>query len=200
VGRHGSVPGRVRQWREDKPGGLAVIDIPGEAVGELGGRRQMPMVGALNGVPFSGSTMLVAGGGFCVGVSRGALRSAGVGTRWTSNSSEAEPRLPGRLRQVTFSFEAELWVWDARRADSWTFVSLPESASAEIRDMVGSPARPGFGSVRVRATIGSSTWATSVFPDGPRGTYSLPVKRSVRRAEGLSEGDVVPVTVEVADP
>jgi Domain of unknown function (DUF1905) len=47
-------------------------------VDELGGRRQMRMAGSLNGVPFSGSTMLVAGGGFCVGVSRAALKTAAV--------------------------------------------------------------------------------------------------------------------------
>ena len=70
--------GRVRRWREDKPGGLAVIDVPLDLVDELGGRRQMRMAGSLNGVPFSGSTMLVAGGGFCVGVSRAALNSAAV--------------------------------------------------------------------------------------------------------------------------
>lgn len=70
--------GRVRRWREDKPGGLAVIDIPLELVPELGGRRQMRMAGSINGVPFTGSTMLVAGGGFCVGVSRGALQASGV--------------------------------------------------------------------------------------------------------------------------
>ena len=68
--------GRVRRWREDKPGGLAVIDIPAELVTELGGRRQARMAGRLNGVPFTGSSMLVAGGGFCVGVSRAALTSA----------------------------------------------------------------------------------------------------------------------------
>jgi hypothetical protein len=68
--------GRVRRWRDDKPGGLAVIDVPLDLVDELGGRRQMRMAGSLDGVPFSGSTMLVAGGGFCVGVSRAALRSA----------------------------------------------------------------------------------------------------------------------------
>jgi len=69
---------RVRRWREDKPGGLAVIDIPLDLVTELGGRRQMRMAGSLNGVPFAGSTMLVAGGGFCVGVSRAALQASGV--------------------------------------------------------------------------------------------------------------------------
>jgi len=70
--------GRVRQWSDDKPGGLSVIDIPAELVAELGGRRQMRMAGTLNGVGFTGSTMLVAGGGFCVGVSKAALKSAGV--------------------------------------------------------------------------------------------------------------------------
>jgi hypothetical protein len=70
--------GTIRRWREDKPGGLAVIDIPAELVADLGGRRQMRIVGSLNGVPFAGSTMLVAGGGFCVGVSRAALQVGGV--------------------------------------------------------------------------------------------------------------------------
>jgi hypothetical protein len=68
--------GRVRQWREDKPGGLAVLDIPDELVGDLGGRRQMRVTGSLNGADFTGSTMLVAGGGLCVGVSRAALKAA----------------------------------------------------------------------------------------------------------------------------
>jgi uncharacterized protein DUF1905 len=70
--------GRVRRWREDRPGGLAVVDIPLDLVPELGGRRQMRVAGLLNGAPFTGSTMLVAGGGFCVGVSRAALTAAGV--------------------------------------------------------------------------------------------------------------------------
>jgi hypothetical protein len=32
-----SFRGRMRRWREDKPGGLAVIDIPLGLVAELGG-------------------------------------------------------------------------------------------------------------------------------------------------------------------
>jgi Domain of unknown function (DUF1905) len=70
--------GRVRRWREDKPGGLAVVDIPAELVGDVGGRRQTRVTGSLNGVAFAGSTMLVAGGGLCVGVSRAALTAAGA--------------------------------------------------------------------------------------------------------------------------
>jgi hypothetical protein len=66
----------VRQWREDKPGGLAVVDVPADLVGALGGRRQYRVTGTINGAQFAGSTMLVAGGGFCVGVARAVLRAA----------------------------------------------------------------------------------------------------------------------------
>jgi hypothetical protein len=71
----------VRRWREDPPSGLAVVDLPAELVGPLGGRRQYRVAGTLNGQPFTGSTMLVAGGGFCVGVSQASLKAlvAGIG-------------------------------------------------------------------------------------------------------------------------
>jgi hypothetical protein len=71
--------GTVRRWNEDKPGGLAVVDVPADLVGPLGGRRQMRMTGTVNGAPFTGSTMLVAGGGLYLGVSKAALKAAGAG-------------------------------------------------------------------------------------------------------------------------
>jgi hypothetical protein len=70
--------GRVRQWRDDKPGGLSVVDVPAPLVADLGGRRQMRVTGTLNNAAFTGSTMLVAGGGLCVGVSKAALKAAGA--------------------------------------------------------------------------------------------------------------------------
>lgn len=100
---------------------------------------------------------------------------------------------------MEFTFDAELWLWDARRADSWTFVSLPAEASDQIRDLVGAGPPRGFGSVRVRVTVGGTTWATSIFPDSARGTYSLPVKKAVRTAEALSAGDMATVRVELVD-
>ncbi|WP_158887949.1 DUF1905 domain-containing protein [Amycolatopsis anabasis] len=95
-------------------------------------------------------------------------------------------------------FDAELWIWDARRSDSWFFVSLPTEASEEIRDLTGR-ARRGFGSLRVRVTLGGSTWTTSIFPDSARGSYVLPIKRAVREAEALDAGDLATVTVELID-
>ena len=96
-------------------------------------------------------------------------------------------------------FSAELWIWDARQVESWTFVSLPVEESQEIRDLVGGRRR-GFGSVRVRATVGATSWMTSVFPDSSQNTYVLPIKRDVRRVEGLEAGDTTTVTVELVDP
>jgi Domain of unknown function (DUF1905) len=99
---------------------------------------------------------------------------------------------------VVVVFDAELWIWDARRADSWTFVSLPADASEEIRDLMGGPRR-GFGSLRVRVTLGSTTWTTSIFPGSRSSSYVLPIKRPVRTAEALEVGDIATVTVELID-
>jgi hypothetical protein len=98
---------------------------------------------------------------------------------------------------VVIVFDAELWIWEARRADSWTFVSLPVEASEEIRELTAGPRR-GFGSVRVRVAVGETAWTTSIFPaDG--GRYVLPVKRAVRKAEDIEAGDTATVTVELID-
>ena len=51
----------------------------------------------------------------------------------------------------------------------------------------------GFGSAKVTATIGETGWRTSVFPHKASGGWLLPVKKAVRQAEGLNEGDRVRV-------
>nr|WP_214405272.1 DUF1905 domain-containing protein [Pseudonocardia lacus] len=99
---------------------------------------------------------------------------------------------------MAYAFDAELWLWDARKHDSWTFVSLPVDDSEEIRHRTEGMAN-GFGSVRVTVTIGASGWQTSIFPDAGRGCYALPVKKAVRTAEGLTPGDVARVTIELRD-
>ena len=96
----------------------------------------------------------------------------------------------------SYQFEATLWVAPGNGA--WHFVSLPNHEADEILARAGSPGR-GFGSVRVSVSIGGSRWDTSIFPDSKRGTYVLPIKKAVRAAEGLGEGDVVTVGLEVAD-
>ena len=95
-----------------------------------------------------------------------------------------------------YTFDTELWRYDGDAA--WYFVSLPTGLADAIRDEHG-PLSSGFGSIKVSVRIGSSRWETSVFPDRRRGTYLLPVKKSVRLAEGLDAGDTVLVEFTVLD-
>lgn len=105
---------------------------------------------------------------------------------------------PAAAAGPTYEFEAALYVWDARKADTWTFVNLPQDQADELLDAVGTRAR-GFGSVRVEVTLGGSVWRTSLFPDAGAGTYVLPVKKAVRRAEGLEPGSRARVRVRLLD-
>ena len=97
---------------------------------------------------------------------------------------------------MSYAFEAPLWLWEARRTDAWTFVSLPTELADEVLDLVGDRAR-GFGSVRVEVTVGGTVWRTSIFPSSD--TYVLPVKKAVRRAESLEVGDPVRVQLTLVD-
>ncbi|ODT24178.1 MAG: hypothetical protein BGN98_13090 [Microbacterium sp. 69-7] len=97
---------------------------------------------------------------------------------------------------MRFEFDGEIFRWDARRED-WYFVELPGELSADIRDLPRPPR--GFGAVRVAVVIGGSQWRTSVFPDAHRARYVLPLKRSVREAEGIGSAGTVRVALEVLD-
>ena len=96
---------------------------------------------------------------------------------------------------------APLWRWTgATGTGVWYFITIDGpagealSGTALMRRLEGQ-AR-GFGSLKVRATIAGSSFATSVFPQKGEG-WLLPVKASVRKAEALGEGDVVAVRLEV---
>jgi hypothetical protein len=90
-----------------------------------------------------------------------------------------------------YRFTANLWEWKSRA--SWFFVSLPEDAAAEIQALPMPPR--GFGSIRVRAVIGGTTFETSIFPS--EDTFVLPVKKAVRVRESLEPGEPVEVELEI---
>jgi hypothetical protein len=96
---------------------------------------------------------------------------------------------------VTTTFTALLWLHDGPAG--WHFLTLPPEVADDVRE-VGAAARAGFGSVRVTATVGGTSWRTSVFPDARSGSFLLPVKKPVRAAEGLRAGDRVRVELAVS--
>jgi hypothetical protein len=93
----------------------------------------------------------------------------------------------------SFDFKAKLWPYEGE--GSWHFVTLPKSLSELIRSHF-SPVRRGFGSVRVKVTVGGSQWKTSLFPSKGLGAYVLPIKASVRKSEGLKAGKSVSLSLE----
>ena len=93
------------------------------------------------------------------------------------------------------AFEGDVWVHTGDAA--WHFVTLPEEVADEIRARFDGAHRP-FGSLPVEATIGATTWRTSLFADTRSGSYLLPVKADVRARERIAAGDRAAVRLRVA--
>jgi hypothetical protein len=101
----------------------------------------------------------------------------------------------------TVTHTGALWRWTGATGNgAWHFLTIDGeagealSATALMRRMEKSIG--GFGSLKVTAQIGDSTFKTSLFPSKELG-WLLPVKAAVRKAEGVSEGDVVEVNLEI---
>lgn len=97
-----------------------------------------------------------------------------------------------------FFFETVPSRWEARIDADWYFGEVPAELSAQIAELQHPFPRRGFGGVRVEATVGSTTWRTSIFP-ARGGVYSLPLKQSVRTDEGLVEGAPFAVHLRILD-
>lgn len=97
------------------------------------------------------------------------------------------------MKSLHFTFDSEIFLWGG--TSPWHFIALPTEVTDEIEDSV--TLRGGFGSVKVLVTIGSSSWNTSLFPDSKRKTFILPIKKAVREAEDLVNGDTTTINVVV---
>jgi len=80
--------------------------------------------------------------------------------------------------------------------DSWRFAYIDKKISEKIRVAQAKKPRRGWGSVRVRATIGKTSWDTSIFPDKD-GPYLLPLKAAVRKKEEILDGDTIMLTIQI---
>ena len=80
--------------------------------------------------------------------------------------------------------------------DAWYFAYVDKKLSEEIKQR-HARVRRGFGSIRVKAVLGKTSWRTSIFPDKQSGTYLLPLKSQVRRDEEIEAGDTVTFTIEI---
>lgn len=93
---------------------------------------------------------------------------------------------------MVLEFTGELWFW--KGPSPWHFVSVPEDDGVEL-ESASALVTYGWGMIPVTATIGDTDWSTSLFPKD--GSYVVPVKADVRRAERLEPGDTVTVRLLV---
>ncbi len=96
----------------------------------------------------------------------------------------------------TYRFNSKVVLWQG--AAAWHFAYLEHAVAQKIRKGQEGKPRIGWGSVPVTATIGKTTWKSSIFPDKKSGTYLLPLKAEVRKAEGIASGDMVTITIVIA--
>ena len=98
------------------------------------------------------------------------------------------------MLRLVYRLRSRVWLYPGPAG--WHFVTLPKRQSAEIRSNFVI-ARRGWGSLPVIASIGKTTWNTSVFPDKKSGGYVLPIKADVRGKEGIASGQVIAFTIQV---
>lgn len=99
-----------------------------------------------------------------------------------------------------FQTRAKIWLWQTDKAPaSWHFATIDGEVADAIRlsALMAQGKRRGWGSVKIMATVGDSSWSTSLFPDKASGGWLLPLKASIRRSEGLVAGDEIDVTVAI---
>jgi len=93
---------------------------------------------------------------------------------------------------VDLEFSGEVWFW--RGPSPWHFVTVPEEECAELEDSSAFVSY-GWGMIPVAVRIGETEWTTSLWPKD--GSYVVPLKAAVRKAEGIDVGDVVSVRLAV---
>jgi len=96
---------------------------------------------------------------------------------------------------MKYTFSAKVWLYPGGTA-AWHFITVPKNISETVKKKHGANAR-GWGSLPVEVTVGKTKWTTSIFPDKKSGTYILPLKVAVRRAEGLFEGESTSLTLKI---
>lgn len=94
--------------------------------------------------------------------------------------------------QNNYTIREKVWIWPG--IAGWHFVTLPKKLYQEIKYATVKP-RVGF--VPIEATIGATTWRTSLFPHTSEGTYLLAVKASVRKKESVLAGDTLRISFRI---
>ena len=96
---------------------------------------------------------------------------------------------------MTLDFAGEIIHW--RGPSPFHFVLMPEPQASELRECANDLSY-GWGCIMTRGRIGNTDFRTALIPKD--GTYAVPIKTAVRRAEDLELGDTVSIRLDFDDP
>jgi hypothetical protein len=93
---------------------------------------------------------------------------------------------------MDLEFTGEIWFW--KGPAPWYFVTVPDDERDELEE-TSAFVSYGWGMIPVAVQIGATEWTTSLWPKD--GSYVVPLKAKVRKAEGLEVGDTVTIRLAV---
>ena len=93
---------------------------------------------------------------------------------------------------MDFEFDGIIWHW--KGPAPFYFVTVPAEQSRDLK-VISGIVTYGWGMIPVHVRIGKTEWQTSLFPKD--GSYIVPIKDKIRKAEKLGEGDTVTIRLEV---
>src|SRR5688572_17479750 len=97
------------------------------------------------------------------------------------------------LAGMHVEFSGEVWSW--RGPAPWYFVTVPEQEFLDLQ-ATSTYVSYGWGMIPVTARVGETEWTTSLWPKD--GSYVVPLKTVIRKAEQIEEGDTITVRLSVA--
>ena len=97
------------------------------------------------------------------------------------------------MEKMEYAFLAKPYQYSSsKEMCGWTFVSLPQNLSTEIRANFKS-LEEGWGRMKVTAKLGGSEWQTAIWFDTTQDTYLLPLKAKIRKQEKVVLGENVEI-------
>ncbi len=93
---------------------------------------------------------------------------------------------------MTLEFTGEIWFW--RGPAPWYFVTVPDQQCLDLK-AASKLVTYGWGMIPVTLQISKTKCKTSLFPKD--GSYIVPIKADLRKAEKLEEGETVTLQLEI---
>jgi Domain of unknown function (DUF1905) len=78
----------------------------------------------------------------------------------------------------------------------WYFVTVPQKISDTFKK-ASAGKTVGWGYIKITATVGKTTWSTTLFPTKNGGPCLLAIKAAVRKKEEIEEGDTVAIILSM---